>query len=391
MDNFEADTVVIGAGVVGLACAVSLAKQGRDVVILEATRLIGSGTSSRNSEVIHAGLYYPQNSLKHLACVAGRRTLYDYMARHGIAHRKCGKLIVATTDQEISQIEALSIRGAENGVEGLELIDPHYARKLEPELVCTAALLSKETGILDSHGLMLALEGELNDLGGMIAYNSPVVRSQILADRSLVVETGGETPTRLHCSLLVNSAGLAAQGIAAQMDGYPQEKVPEQYLAKGSYFRYSGRPIFERLIYPAPVNGGLGVHVTLDLQGQMRFGPDVEWLDHNRPELVDYSVAAERALSFYQAIRSYWPSLKDDTIFPDYSGCRPKVSAKGQPNGDFLVHGPSVHGVKGLVHLFGIESPGLTSSLALSELVCAKLLETNQPDWAMPTTAAAFM
>jgi L-2-hydroxyglutarate oxidase LhgO len=369
MDTFEIDAVVIGAGAVGLACAARLAASGLEVIVTEATGMIGSGTSSRNSEVIHAGLYYPTGSLKHLACVAGRRALYPYLESRGVSFRKCGKLIVGCTPREDEQISALAQRGAENEVDGLETLSASQAMEMEPNLVCTSALLSQETGIFDSHGYMLALQGELEDFGGVIAFSTPITALRACDDGGFEVDTGGDQPTRIKCRILVNSAGLHAQRLAQGMAGLSPEHVPAQFLAKGSYFRCSGKPAFSRLIYPAPVDGGLGVHVTLDLQGQMRFGPDVEWLDSNNPDQVNYQVDAQRAQSFYGAVRTYWPGLPDGAIQPDYAGCRPKITAKGQAAGDFIIQDQSVHGHAGLINLFGIESPGLTASLDIANRV----------------------
>jgi L-2-hydroxyglutarate oxidase LhgO len=377
MDRFETEAVVIGAGAVGLACAAELARRGLEVIVLEAASIIGSGTSSRNSEVIHAGIYYPNGSLKHKACVSGRRALYQYLSERGVSYRKCSKLIVATNSAEDEQISKLHQLGQLNGVEGLDLISGSAARALEPELFCTSALVSHETGIFDSHGYMLALLGEIEDHRGSLALECSVTRCRSLGPNNFEVETGGSSPTLLQTPILVNATGLHAQALARQMEGFDPDLVPPLYLAKGSYFRFAGKPAFSRLIYPAPVNGGLGVHVTLDLQGQMRFGPDVEWLDTSSPEDVAYRVEPERAKNFYAAVRSYWPNLPDDTIQPDYSGCRPKLTAKGQPAGDFMVQTSDHHGIDGLVHMFGIESPGLTASLELARQIGVHLTENR--------------
>jgi L-2-hydroxyglutarate oxidase LhgO len=340
-------------------------------VVLEKTHSIGSGTSSRNSEVIHAGLYYPTGSLKHRLCVAGRRKLYAFMAERGVAHKRCGKLIVATSAAELTQIEALYQRGLANGVEGLTLISGAEAMAMEPALACTGAILSAETGIMDSHGVMLALQGVLEDHGGAVAFGTAI-------DRIAPLPGGGFTLTTaagdaIATARLVNSAGLHAQTVASRIEGLVPDAVPPLTLAKGSYFGCAGKPAFSRLIYPAPVDGGLGVHVTLDLMGRMRFGPDVEWLTETDPDRVDYAVDLKRADSFYAAIRRYWPGLPDGAITPDYAGCRPKLSGPGQPAADFLISGPQSHGLPGLVNLFGIESPGLTSALAIAEEVAVAL------------------
>jgi L-2-hydroxyglutarate oxidase LhgO len=365
MDTFTTDAVVIGAGVVGLACAAELAQAGLETVLLEATDGIGTGCSSRNSEVIHAGIYYPTNSLKHRFCIEGRRRLYPYLDTRGVPHRKCGKLIVATSDAETGQLEGIFNQARSNGVEDIALLTGSKAMSLEGDLSCTAAILSPETGILDSHGLMLALQGQLEDNGGIVAFNSPIEKVTIVPTGGFIVYVGGSTPTKINCRILVNSAGLHAQAVASEFEGLKSEHIPPLYLAKGSYFGCATKSPFSHLIYPAPVDGGLGVHVTLDLGGRMRFGPDVEWLDTSEPDQVNYKVDLKRAESFYSAIRRYWPALQDGSITPDYAGCRPKLSARGQPAADFRVDGPELHGIDGLVNLFGIESPGLTSSLAI--------------------------
>jgi L-2-hydroxyglutarate oxidase LhgO len=365
----EVDTVVIGAGAVGLACAAALARAGQDVLILEAAGAIGTGTSSRNSEVIHAGLYYPTGSLRHQFCVDGRRRLYAWMQARGVAHRKTGKLIVATSDVQISKMEALHAQGTRNGVEGLSFLSGPAAIAMEPHLSCKAAVLSAETGILDSHGYMLSLQGDLEDHGGAIAFNTPVISSEILPDGRIRIDAGGAEPMTLAAKRVVNSAGLYAMRVARTMAGYDGALLPPYTLAKGNYFSCTVRSPFQRLIYPAPVEGGLGVHVTLDLGGQMRFGPDVEWLNTDDPDTIDYTVDIRRADSFYAAIREYWPVLPDGSITTAYSGVRPKISLQGQPAADFQLDGPARHGHAGLVHLFGIESPGLTSSLAIAEAV----------------------
>lgn len=361
--------MVIGAGVVGLACAVTLAREGCEVLVLDRASTIGSETSSRNSEVVHAGMYYPTGSLKHRLCTSGRRMLYDYMTARGVAHRRCGKLIVATSSEEVAQIEALHARGLANGVEGLELITGSAAELMEPALSCQAAMWSPETGILDSHALMTTLVAELESLGGAVALNTMVASIDIVGDDEFAIRIGGSEPFVFRARRCVNAAGLHAQEMASRIQGLSLAFVPELTLAKGSYFSAAMRPAFSRLIYPAPVEGGLGVHLTLDLGGRMRFGPDVEWLDHANPNTVDYAVDPARAAGFYAAIRRYWPGLPDDVLVPDYAGCRAKV--KG---GDFIIDGSDRHGVPGLVNLFGIESPGLTSSLAVAKEVAALLV-----------------
>jgi L-2-hydroxyglutarate oxidase LhgO len=368
----DIDTVVIGAGAVGLACATAFARRGHDVLVIEAAYGIGTGVSSRNSEVVHAGMYYPTDSLRRRFCVEGRRRLYRYMDKRGVAYRKTGKLIVATDEKEIAKIESIQRQGIANGVEGMELLDAAQIRRLEPALNCTAAVLSPETGVFDSHGFMLALQGELEDHGGAIAYLTPVERIVPEAG-GFVVFTGGAEPARLTCNRVVNSAGLGAIAVAHRTEGLDVTMIPKLTLAKGNYYGFSGKPVVSRLIYPAPVEGGLGVHVTLDLAGRMRFGPDVEWLDHDDPAKVDFSVDPKRADSFYAAVRRYWPGLPDHSLAPDYAGCRPKISAKGESAADFRVDGPETHRMTGLVNLFGIESPGLTASLAIAEEVASRL------------------
>jgi L-2-hydroxyglutarate oxidase LhgO len=372
-DVYNIECLVIGAGVVGLACAAELARRGHEVLVAEAAGAIGTGVSSRNSEVIHAGIYYPTGSARRRLCVEGRRKLYAYLASRNVAHRKCGKLIVATSAAEEGQIAALHRRALDNDVENMSLLSGEQAHALEPNLSCVAAAQSGETGIVDAHGLMMALLGDLESAGGALALNAPVVGGHIRDDGSFDLGIGGAQPARARCRVLINAASLNAQRVARSIEGVPPAHVPELTLAKGSYFGCAGKPAFTRLIYPAPVEGGLGVHLTLDLGGRMRFGPDVEWLSTRDPDGVDYTVDPRRSASFYAAIRRYWPALRDGALTPDYAGCRPKLSGPGQPAADFRIDGPETHGVPGLVNLFGIESPGLTSSLAISEDVADKL------------------
>ncbi len=359
--------LVIGAGVIGLAVARQAAQAGHEVIVAEAENAIGTGISSRNSEVIHGGMYYPTGSVRARVCVNGRRLLYAFCAAHGVAHRKCGKLIVATNEAELDKIEALAALGRANGVEGLELIGGNAARALEPELTCIGALHSAETGIIDGHGYMLALRGDLEDAGGAIAFNTPVLGAR-RKNGQWLVQFGGNEAGEFAFDAVVNCAGLSAQKVARAMEDYPASRVPKLVLAKGNYFSYAGKPAFTRLVYPTPMPGGLGVHVTLDLAGRMRFGPDVEWIEGE-----NYAVDPARAEGFYERIRSYWPGLRDGTIAPDYSGIRPKLTGPGEPAADFLVEAPAQHGVPGLVQMFGIESPGLTSSLALAQEVVGYL------------------
>jgi L-2-hydroxyglutarate oxidase LhgO len=359
------DTVVVGAGAVGLAVARAFALAGREVVVIEKEATIGTGTSSRNSEVIHAGIYYPQGSLKAKTCVAGRHALYPFLAERGVAHRRCGKLIVATASGQMAGLEKLHAQAAANGATDLRMLSRVEARALEPEIECVAALESPSTGILDSHGYMLALHGELEDRGGAVAFMSPVLGGRI-GEGGIELEVGGAEATRLRARTVVNSAGLFAQDLAGRLAGFPRDRLPPSYYCKGNYFSLSGRSPFSRLIYPAPETAGLGVHLTLDLAGQARFGPDVEWIEH-----IDYAVDPHRANSFYAAIRTYWPGLRDGALQPAYSGIRPKLQARGEAARDFLIQGPLEHGVPGLVNLFGIESPGLTGSLAIADHVLA--------------------
>jgi len=357
------DCVVIGAGVVGLAVARALALAGREVVVLEAAGAIGTETSSRNSEVIHAGIYYAPGSAKAALCVEGRSLLYRYCEEHGIAHRRCGKLIVATTAKQIAALHRILAQAAANGVHDLRLLQADAAHVLEPALRCVAALHSPSTGIVDSHGLMLAYQGEAEDRGAMLALHSPVTGGAVGAD-GIALDVGGVDPMRIVARTVVNSAGLMAQRVAAALRGFPPEKVPPCHYAKGNYYALSGRAPFTHLIYPVPEAAGLGVHLTLDLAGQARFGPDVEWITE-----MDYDVDLRRADGFYRAIRDYWPDLRDGQLLPGYAGIRPKLGGPESPASDFMIQGPAAHGVPGLVNLFGIESPGLTASLALARLV----------------------
>jgi L-2-hydroxyglutarate oxidase LhgO len=369
----QADAVVIGAGVIGLAVARSLALAGREVIVLEAADAIGTGTSSRNSEVIHAGIYYPKDSLKARLCVEGSRRLFDYCATHNVGHRRCGKLIVATDEAQMAALEGLRQKSHANGAIEVHWIDAAEARTMEPALSCVGALHSPMTGIIDSHGLMLAYQGEAEAKGAMIAFNAPVTGGAV-EDDGILLNVGGETPMRLKCRIVVNSAGLTAPMLGRRIAGLPPASVPANYYCKGNYFTLAGRSPFTRLIYPAPEVAGLGVHLTLDMAGQAKFGPDVEWLDAKDGEPLDYVVNPRRGDGFYAAIRTYWPGLPDGALQPGYSGIRPKLqSPTDKTAADFIVQGPADHGVAGLVNLYGIESPGLTSSLALADLVTAKL------------------
>ena len=354
------DAVVIGAGVVGLAVARALALAGREVVIIEGEDAIGTHTSSRNSEVIHAGIYYPKGSLKARSCVAGKELLYEYCVSHGVPHRRCGKLIVATDEKQIEELQGIQKKAHANGVTDVVWMSRAQALALEPELHCVAALYSPSTGIIDSHALMLAYLGDAEARGAMLALKSPLMGAEAVAD-GFVLHVGDET---VQAKTLVNSAGLRAPSVARLVEGYPVDKAPGEFYAKGNYYSLNRKNPFSRLVYPVPEPGGLGVHVTLDLGGQARFGPDVEWVDR-----IGYDVDPRRADRFYAAIRRYWPGLPDASLSPGYAGIRPKTAGAKDPAPDFEIQGPRKHGVPGLVHLFGIESPGLTSSLALAAMV----------------------
>jgi len=332
--------------------------------VLEAAEGIGTETSSRNSEVIHAGIYYPKGSLMARSCVAGRQRLYAYCEERGIPHRRCGKLIVATNEAEAGQLVSIRARAAANGVDDLREITAAEAREMEPAVACTAALHSPSTGIVDSHAFMLSLQGDAENAGAAFVFHAPVLSGRLLPDGGAELSVGGTEPMELRCALLVNAAGLHAPALARRLAGLPEALVPPAFYAKGNYFVLSGRSPFSRLIYPVPVPGGLGTHLTLDLGGQAKFGPDVEWVDH-----VNYDVDPARGAGFYAAIRRYWPDLPDGALQPGYCGIRPKTVGPGQPGQDFVVQGPRDHGQPGLINLFGIESPGLTASLALGEVV----------------------
>lgn len=364
----QIDCVVIGAGVVGLAVARALALQGREVMVLEAEDAIGTGTSSRNSEVIHAGIYYPQGSLKASLCVQGKALLYDFCAAHGIAHSRCGKLMVATSAAQVAQLQGIISKAAANGVHDLVLLTRDQARALEPELECVAAVHSPSTGIVDSHALMLAMQGDLENAGGLVVLNSPLAHARFAQDAIVLVASDG---TELQAGSVVNAAGLRAQTLALRFAGLDAQFVPPSHYAKGNYFTLSGRSPFNRLIYPVPEAAGLGVHLTVDLGGQAKFGPDVQWVDS--PD--DLEVDPARSDAFYAEVRKYWPALQSGALVPGYAGIRPKIQAPDEPARDFLIQGPAVHGVAGLVNLFGIESPGLTSSLAIGDYV-KRLLST---------------
>ena len=378
-DVEKVDCVVIGAGVVGLACARALALAGREVLILEAEAMFGSGASSRNSEVIHAGLYYPTGSLKARLCVRGRELLYRFCADHGIPHQRCGKLVVATNAQQVPALDALYRQAMANGVCDVRLLDGAQARQREPALACVAALHSPSTGIIDSHALMLALLGEAENAGATLVVNTPV-RAAEWRGATIVLDCGDDAPIRLAAQCVINAAGLCAPLLAQRLPRLNPARLPRAHLAKGSYFSLRGRAPFSHLIYPLPEPGGLGVHLTLDLQGRARFGPDVEWLPDPLTTAItpdglglDYAVSGARISGFVEAIRRYWPALPDDALAPDYAGVRAKIVGPDEAAADFVIEGPAEHGTPGLVNLLGIESPGLTASLAIAEAVIAAL------------------
>ena len=362
----QVDCVVVGAGVVGLAVARALAQAGRDVLVLEACDAIGTQTSARNSEVIHAGIYYPAGSLKASLCVRGKALLYAYCAERGLPHQRCGKLIVATDDLQRAQLEGIAAKAAANGVHDLVSLSAAQARALEPVLHCVAALHSPSTGIVDSHALMLSLLGDIEAAGGVLALNSPLASMDVARG---AIELEAQDGTQLRARTVVNAAGHGAPALAALTKGLAPAHVPQAYFAKGSYFTLAGRSPFSHLIYPVPEAAGLGVHLTLDLGGQARFGPDVQWVD----DAHDLQVEPASGEAFYAEVRRYWPALADGALQPAYAGMRPKISGPGEPAADFVIQGPAAHGVPGLVNLFGIESPGLTSALAIAETVAAML------------------
>ncbi len=358
----QVDCVVVGAGVVGLAVARALAQAGREVLVLEACDAFGTQTSGRNSEVIHAGIYYPAGSLKAQLCVRGKQLLYDYCAERGLPHQRCGKFIVATDAAQVAQLQGIQAKAAANGVDDLVLMDAAQARAAEPQLQCLAALHSPSTGIVDSHALMLSLLGDLERAGGVLALNSALAIANVAQEAIDLIAQDG---TRLRARTVVNAAGLQAPALAARFAGLAPQHVPQAHFAKGNYFTLAGRSPFSRLIYPVPEAAGLGVHLTIDLGGQARFGPDVQWVDDPK----DLAVDPARGNAFYAEVRKYWPALPDHALLPAYAGMRPKIVGPGQAAADFVIQGPAVHGVPGLVNLFGIESPGLTSALAIAEHV----------------------
>lgn len=362
------ECVVIGAGVVGLAVARALAISGREVVVLERADLVGSETSSRHSEVIHAGIYYPPGSLKAKLCVAGKRKLYDFCASRGVEYRRCGKIIVATSEDQLSDLDRIQANAAANGVTDLERLTPSQASDMEPSVRCVGALWSPSTGIVDSHALMLALQGDAESAGAVVALLTPVAGGRA-ANGGIRLDCGGASPMSVTADVVVNSAGLRAQEVAASIAGVPAGTIPPIHYCKGNYYTLSGKPPFARPVYPVPEKAGLGVHVTVDLAGRVRFGPDVEWVDG-----IDYDVDPARAGKFYEAVRKYYPDLADGTLEPGYAGIRPKLQAPGEAARDFVIQTVEDHGVPGLVNLYGIESPGMTSALAIADRVASRAL-----------------
>ncbi len=366
----QVDCVVIGAGVVGLAVAREMALQGRETILLERENAFGTISSARNSEVIHAGIYYPKGSFKAQLCVQGNRMLYEYCRTHQVGTQAYGKLIVASDDSQLDDLQAILYKAQNNQVPDIRIISGEEAKALEPQLHCSAAILSASTGIVDSHGYMLSLLGGFEDAGGMVAYQSPLIRAKAIgnnAEYGFVLEIGGADSMQIQTRLLINCAGLSAPAIAQQIEGLSSSQVPKAYFAKGNYFSLSGKSPFTHLIYPIPEPGGLGVHLTLDMGGQAKFGPDVEWLEIETENQIDYTVNPRRSEGFYEAVRRYWPALKDGSLQPDYSGVRAKIVPPNTPAGDFCFNGPSDHGLHGLFNLYGFESPGLTSSLAIAK------------------------
>jgi L-2-hydroxyglutarate oxidase LhgO len=379
-----ADCVVVGAGVVGLAVARSLAIAGREVLLLEAEARIGEHTSSRNSEVIHAGLHYKKGSLRQRLFPHAAHLLYAYCAEHGVGHRRLGKLVIARNTEEAQRLRQHMAHAIEAGVRDLEWLEPDQAQKLEPNLACHAAYLSPWSGIVDSHALMLAYRAELEANGGVVVLRSPVTGGAI-APEGIQIKVGGAEPTTLRCKTFVNCAGHGAPSLARAIANFPTNTVPRGYFRRGVYFSVTGRP-FERLIYPIHGHGGMDIHAVIDLAGNVRFGPDGEWIDH-----IDYSVDPARAGAFYRSVRAFWPALPDGALLPAYAGIRPSISGPDAPAADFIIQGPADHGIPNLVNLFGIESPGLTASLAIGEYVAGllglaapRLVTESSAEWRGP-------
>ena len=372
----QVDCVVIGAGVVGLAVAREMALQGRETILLERENAFGTISSARNSEVIHAGIYYPKDSLKAKLCVEGNHLLYEYCRSHQVATQPYGKLIVASDEQQIDDLQAILYKAQNNGVPEIKFISGDEATLLEPKLKCSAAILSSSTGIVDSHGFMLSLLGGFEDAGGMIAYQAPLISAKPIGsdgEGGFELNIGGPDGMKLQTQLLINCAGMSAPAVAHRIEGLHPEQIPKAYFAKGNYFSLSGKSPFTHLIYPIPEPGGLGVHLTLDMGGQAKFGPDVEWLDIENEAQIDYTVNPKRGDGFYEAVRRYWPDLKDHALQPDYSGVRAKIVPPNSPAGDFCFNAPQDHGLQGLYNLYGFESPGLTSSIAIARYLEEKI------------------
>lgn len=363
----KVDCIVIGAGVVGLAIAKEMAEQGLETILLEREKSFGTITSSRNSEVIHAGLYYPTESLKAKLCVYGNKLLYEYCEKNHVSAKKCGKLIVATDSSQLEILEKIHHQAISNGVKDLSIIDSNEARTLEPHLSCISAIYSGSTGIIDSHGLMLSLLGDFESAGGHIAYQSPLLSAKYIKSNLFSVYVGGNSNTHIQTNFLINCAGLSAPKVAQLIEGMPADKIPKAYFAKGNYFSLKSKSPFKRLIYPIPQPGGLGIHLTIDMNGTAKFGPDVEWLNIESETEINYQVCEDRSSQFYSSIKQYWPGIKDDCLVADYSGVRPKITAAGSI--DFLFQTKSEHQLDGLINLYGFESPGLTSSLAIAKHV----------------------
>jgi L-2-hydroxyglutarate oxidase LhgO len=368
MAEFDFDAVVVGAGAVGLACGYALTKRGLTVAVLEKEAAIGQGVSSRNSEVVHGGLYYPTGSLKARLCVQGRRALYAFCDAHHVDYDRCGKLVVATELQDEARLAGILEQARTNDVEGMEQISAAQAVAMEPELKCCGALISPESGVFDSHGYMLALEGEIGAGGGAVVTSTPFEGATPLEGGGFSVRAGGEEPATLSCRYLVTAPGLSAQDVAAAIEGFPAAEIPKAHYGKGMYFRLVGKAPFSRLIYPPPIHGALGTHYRRDLGGQAVFGPNLTYV-----ETLDYSVDPAMRGEFAAYIRKFWPAVPEDALSPDYAGIRPKLHGPDEPQPDFRIDDARAHGLPGLVALFGIESPGLTSSLALGEEVAGRL------------------
>jgi len=368
--EYDFDAAVVGAGAVGLACGYQLALAGKSVLVLEKQRFIGQGVSSRNSEVIHGGLYYPTGSLKAQLCVRGRRLLYPFLKAHGVGYEKCGKIVVATSEAEIARVEGVAEQARINDVEGLKMLTGAEVKAMEPQAHALMGLLSPETGIFDTHGYMVALSGEIEGRDGAVVVDAPLEGAEPLPAGGFKLRTGGAEPAELSVRQLVIAGGLGAQDAAAKIEGYPAEQIPKLHFGKGVYFALAGKAPFQRLVYPPPITGALGVHYKRDMGGRAHFGPDLQFV-----EIENYDVDPGRAAGFYDYVRHFWPGLPDGALSPDYAGIRPKLHGPGEPQPDFRIDGAERHGLAGLISLFGIESPGLTSSLAIGERVAALLRE----------------